>query len=416
MTVSTSTRLLPMLLPTEYASFRGDVLSELCGHVECLKTSLRRSVVLLDPMAGTAPLIPFVEFIGSTGYFNDLNTLHLFVNRARTVAAYKAFNAVGPDSLLQALMKATASLSRLQRRPTDKWIDEQTLPRLLAAWHRLADFQPSPTYLLRALFLLSIRSFASYTTSSNPTWLKPGGLRSGAPRREVFNRALSKLQRYYSAAQRYYFPAYENQTSAKGGRVVLSNVDAASYRTKTPVDIIVTSPPFCNRVDWRRLYGPEGYFLEALGLCPKHEYLGTTAVRGYDDSESRLLALTDISPYLGRFLIEVRKTQIHGERSSDYYVKYFVRYFDGLFTAFDQAISNLRRGHGRFLFVVQDNAHRGQGIRIHTALTEYFSCRGFTVSSGGKERPRHHLGLRNVSRKHPMVSPRQTESIWLAER
>jgi len=139
----------------------------------------------------------------------------------------------------------------------------------------------------------------------------------------------------------------------------------------------MTSPPYCNRVDWDRLYGPEHFFLSAVGVWhTRTEFLGTTAVRNYVDFDSDLRFVTVRSKYLARLLNEIRERQIRKEKRSDYYVKYFTRYFAQLFRMFDLAVGALRKKNAGVFFVVQDNAHRGLLIDIGEALAESLSFAG----------------------------------------
>jgi hypothetical protein len=70
------------ILRKEYASFRPEVVDFF------VKKVLPRSRVVLDPMAGTSPLIPYIEYSGISAHFNDILPIHLFVNRAKTYTTY----------------------------------------------------------------------------------------------------------------------------------------------------------------------------------------------------------------------------------------------------------------------------------------------------------------------------------------
>ena len=176
----------------------------------------------------------------------------------------------------------------------------------------------------------------------------------------------------------------------------------------------MTSPPFCNRVDWDRMYAPEHFFLEAVGVWhTRTEFLGTTAVHRYPEFDSEFKFVTECSDYLARFLREVQKRQIRNERKSDYYVKYFTRYFAGLFRVFDKAISGLSKDNAGIYFALQDNRHRGLQIEIGQALAEFLASQGFNASIL-KSWERHHQGLRNISKRYRQVTPKQRESIWHA--
>jgi len=400
---------IPHLLATEYASYRDDVVKALSSVLADVQTARSRPLVLYDPMAGTAPLLPLAECCGYTAHFNDLNSLHLYVNAAKTLRSYLAFKRMGATTLLSMLCRMSAQLDRCPRIPTERWMDDATLRVLARAWHKCGEKSKPIAILTKALLLLAVRDFSSRIGTKNPTWLKPGGLRPSISVREAFQSAVNRLATFYEQT-------YVLHEVSKRGQVFLTDRDASRYTPKRQVDVIVTSPPFCNRVDWDRLYAPEHFFLDAVGVWhTRADFLGTTAVRDYDGFASDLVFATTRSSHVKRLLKKVKDRQIYAERGSDYYVKYFTRYFSGLFRAFDVAASSLHSKTGEIYFVVQDNRHRGLQIDIGRALAQSLSCRGFHARVL-RSWERHHLGMRNVSRRHRAVTPRQRESLWHASR
>ena len=89
----------PQLLATEYASYNKEVIDQLCSELDKAERSQSRPVVLYDPMAGTAPLLPLAERRGYTAHFNDLNSLHLYVNAAKTLQSYRTYKKIGPEQV-----------------------------------------------------------------------------------------------------------------------------------------------------------------------------------------------------------------------------------------------------------------------------------------------------------------------------
>ena len=210
----------------------------------------------------------------------------------------------------------------------------------------------------------------------------------------------------------FYQHTYDKHSTKKGGCIILTNYDAARFGPERKFDVIMTSPPFCNRVDWDRIYAPEHFFLEAVGAWhTNNEFLGTTSIHNYSSFDSDLKFVTERSDYLRKFLKKVRERQIRNERKSDYYVKYFTQYFNGLFRVFDIAASKLREDNAGIYFVVQDNSHRGLRIQIGKALAESLYNLNFKALPI-REWERHHLGLQNISRRYRLVNPKQIECIW----
>jgi hypothetical protein len=224
--------------------------------------------------------------------------------------------------------------------------------------------------------------------------------------REVYREVLYTLARYYEAAY-----AVDSRAT---GRVAVLEGDARTFGVRGGVDYVITSPPYPNRLDYRRVYGPELAFLAAVGhSAPPDAIVGTNAVRGYASFQAELQSVCSAAPQLADLLEAVRQRQIGGERRSDYYVKYYTRYFADLFAAFGNAVSTLRPG-GQIIVVTQDNAHRGMTISVDSVLRQYLGGVSMKCTSAG-EWPRHHLGKRNVSRRYPAVTHRHVERVLVAE-
>jgi hypothetical protein len=402
--------LIPQVLATEYSSYRDEVIDVLSTKMADAEESRSHPLVVYDPMAGTAPLLSLAERRGYTVYFNDLNPLHLYVNAAKTLPSYLTFKKIGPAKLLSLVCEMASGLDRCPRTPTEEWIESPVLDRLILAWKRSEEQNNSIATLVKAILLLAIRNFSSFAKTMNPTWLKPGGLRPKISAEKAFRFAIERIDAFYQHA-------YTKHSEIKGGRIVLTDHDASRRAPGCKVDAVMTSPPFCNRVDWDRIYAPEHFFLEAVGVWnTKTQFLGTTAVRLYPDFDLEVKFVTERSEYLTQFLREVKKRQIRSERRSDYYVKYFTRYFAGLFRVFDMSASVLAKDNTGIYFVVQDNTHRGLPIQIGQALAESLSKQGFHVDRLEPSWDRHHLGLRNISKRYRLVTPKQRESIWHAFR
>jgi len=87
-------------LYTEYGSFSRYVQAFLKAEIEAIQKQQGRPLIILDPMAGTAPLIPFVEKSGCIAVFNDLNPVHMYVNKAKLYDVFQSYRAMGYDQCL----------------------------------------------------------------------------------------------------------------------------------------------------------------------------------------------------------------------------------------------------------------------------------------------------------------------------
>ena len=390
------------ILSSEYGVFRGEIQ-------EFFKRMLRKrkQSVILDPMAGTAPLIPLIETNGHMAYLNDILPLYFFINRAKTYQVFQHYQQHGYDWHFQELLDCMTPLEGKTLCISDKWIDDSILHGLIHAWHATEQYDESSEAILKATILLCVRPLSSTTKSNNPTWLKYGGISSGEPLQEIIGDSLTKFDRYY----RYH---YESCHIRKRGICVITDQNAAELQLAKKVDLILTSPPYCNRLDSVVQYGPENYFLSALGhTIVEEDLIGTTKVKDYDRFALDFEYLTTNSEYACKLLTKIKESPIADDPG--YYLKYYTRYFAKLFHVIDRVLSNLSTA-GRMYIVTQDNTHRGQLIEISRLLRELLKAEGWK-SRRVKRWPRHHLGLRNPrARNHGFVRPKVYERITVVYR
>lgn len=383
------------MLSSEYGTFR----TEIQDYFK--KAVLKEPLVIFDPMAGTAPLIPFVETHGHIAYFNDIQPIHLFINEAKTYRVFQEYTQKGYEWYVKQLLDCMSPLRGKSLCISGNWIDDSVLHGLIQAWQATERHKENTATLLRAVILLCVRPLSSITRSRNPTWFKFGGISSNKSLRDIIRESLARFDRYYS---------YYNSKSVRKqkGKCIFTNKNAAELILPQKVDLILTSPPYCNRLDAIIQYGPENYFLAALGHFPPDiGLIGTTKVRDYDTLGKDFEYLTKKSKYASRFLNKIKKSPKADDPG--YYLKYYTRYFAELFIVTDKAVNNLSSG-GKIYFVTQDNIHRGQLIEPDKVLRELFAAKGWK-SKTVRRWERHHLGLQTVSREHAFVVPKQAEKV-----
>jgi hypothetical protein len=383
------------ILSSEYGAFRSEIQEFFKGVL------LKKPLVILDPMAGTAPLIPFIEANGHKAYFNDILSIHFFINRAKTYEVFLDYQKHGSDWYFQQLLQCMDPLGGKAFCISDKWIDDNILRGLIQAWHATEQYDENPATILKAIILLCVRPLSSTTKSKNPTWLKYGGISSGKDLKEIVRDSLTRFDRYY----RHH---YESLTIKKRGECVITKENAMELHLTQKVDLVLTSPPYCNRLDPIVQYGPENYLLCALGYANlENGLISTTKVRDYDRLASDFEYLTTKSKYAHRLLTKIKESPIADDPG--YYLKYYTRYFATLFQVIEKVLSNLSKT-GKMYIVTQDNTHRGELIEIDRLLSELLRTSGWQ-SRVIKKWERHHQGLRNISRNHAFVRPKQLEKL-----
>ncbi len=391
------------LLPTEYGTFRKDIRDFL------REEALRGAKRVMDPMAGTAPFIPDVEKGGLVGHFNDILPVYYYLNQAKTCDVFQAFRATEKQDegfVLRELLRCLDGLKRKRWVISEKWIEDTILDCLLRAWQRASDYQKPIAKIMRAAILLCVRPYSSCTASGNTTWLKPGGISTGEKLSSVVETSLQRFRRFYEA--HYADAPLPRKTACR-----ISCKPAIDLSVRKTFDVIFTSPPYPNRFEPVRAYGPELYFLQATGHDLNLEFLlGTTKVKGYDFYHQDRDFILRASPRTIRFLDDVRKKARKGE--NDYYLRYFGRYYAGLYRTLDHVIP-LMAPSSRFFVATQDNVHRGELNSMAEFLCDFFRTRGLRAQIPFC-RPRTHQGRRNISARYPLAMKTHRECVVEARR
>lgn len=384
------------ILSSEYSAFRKGIL-------EYFEKDLRekKRLVILDPMAGTAPLIPLIESEGHRAYFNDILPLHFFINQAKTYRVFQYYKQRGHNWFLEQLLNYMNMLKGKRLLISEKWIEDSVLDGLANAWHAVEECDETAKTFMRAVILLCVRPLASITKSKNPTWPKFGGISSNKNLHDIIEESLSRFDNYY---KRHYQLSFEE----RNGECIFLNNNASEITLPEKVDLIITSPPYCNRFNIISSYGPENYFLSFLGYAvPTRDIIGTITVKDYYTVESDYDYLTKNSKTAKKMLSVIRKSKKKDDQT--YYLKYYARYFRKLFNNMEKVLNNLSP-KGKMYFVTQDNWHRGTLIEIDKVLRELLSKNGWE-SRLLKKWGRHHLGLQNVSKERKFIPQRQFEKL-----
>ena len=154
----------------------------------------------------------------------------------------------------------------------------------------------------RAVLILCVRPYCSIGDSSNPTWLKPGGMCTGEIAKTIVSSHISKFQDFYYAVYGDMHP-----TRANYNTITFGLSDAECIDLNDTFDTIFTSPPYCNRLDIYRLYNPELAFLEALGYnISNNNILGTNIIKDFEGN-GEFSFVESVSPKASHFLLNVRR-------------------------------------------------------------------------------------------------------------
>lgn len=247
--------------------------------------------------------------------------------------------------------------------------------------------------------VLAARALASFRRTDNLTWLKPGGLIRVESLKDAI---LSELRSWLEWSS-----GVRDVPRAQRGRLTLRWVFGGRHSLSRH-DLVVTSPPYANRLDYTRLWAPELVILEAMSgvdiKAIKAGQLGTNLVRGQEFSE-RLP--TSVESALRR----IKKDP--SPFSETYYYEFFRRYAHELVQQCDHIANSLAPG-GLTVIFVRDTVRKD--VRFPTAeLVDWALRRQHRLTAVDTKSivVRSHVGYRRRNQVKGLFGLAQEEH-WLA--
>jgi hypothetical protein len=291
---------------------------------------------------------------------------------------------------------------------------ERSIFRLLVSPGTSASFTASGLHHLSALaafFYVALfrvtRLRLRSATTSNPTWIKASvpPARRAKPSEQAIHSAFRSAQQSLSDFLGLGLPMGD---SAEAAWDVLHGSSTSLNIPNNSIDVIITSPPYCTRIDYVASVRPElavlGYNDESLKTL-RHMTLGSPAVpRG-------MLPAADISsPTATRFL---RKVKAHPSKAS---AGYYCRYFETYFAMLDRSLSEMHRvskaGAPAFL-VLQDSYYKEIRLDLPRVAAELASTHGWGLEEQFNFPVERTMAVMNPRVRERRKSFQSTESVLL---
>lgn len=367
-----------------YAGYPEDFTKALLASAE-----LESGALVFDPWngSGTTTYVASELGIASQGY--DLNPVMIVVARARLLSASEA------DSI-EPLASDVVSFSRPElvklqgSEPLRAWFSDRTAASIRAVERSIAKrllgrmtITSSGTNLsaisgFAATFYVALfavcRQLAAPFQTSNPTWLrfpKQDESLIDIPHREVAERFLVNLRKMGATLAEQ----AENTGTERGpSRIRLADTTCAAVKPKS-VDFVLTSPPYCTRIDYTAATRIELAVMKPLnGIPPEelsHRMIGSIRVPR---------AQIQISPSWGpRCITFLNALRQHPSKASGtYYFNTHLDYFDKMARSIERVASALKLG-GRAILVVQDSYYKEIHNDLPTILTEIAEAHGLQL-------------------------------------
>ena len=349
------------------------------------RLSLRPGAILADPWNGSGTTTQIASEYGLECRGFDINPAMTIVARARLLGAsiwpghdrlaaricklaMQVQGHIESEPLCDWFVPSSAAVLRALERAITRFLVSDE-PILYTSTH-LSDVSQLACFFYVALFRTT-RSFLEPFACSNPTWIKiPTDPRSRV--RPTRNEIISEFRLQVSRMGEAFRVA---KASIEGNVTVHIGDSTALPLADESVDHVVTSPPYCTRIDYVAATRPE---LAALGIghegvsSLRRETIGSVLTMGQKSSVNAVWGRTCL-----RLLDTVRS---HPSRASkSYYFNTHARYFDKLFRSIMEIERTLRPG-GSVVMVVQDSFYKDIHNDLQAIVTEMAERTGLTYT------------------------------------
>lgn len=364
-----------------------------------LSNAAPRARNVLDPWNGTGTTTVVAAGRSTASFGFDINPAAVVVARARLLDD-------SVDESLEALtnnITSRAHPERLKDDPLSFWFSADAAAQLRALQigiHRLlvdsSDADADPTAgvnnlsSLAAFFYVAlfrtVRQLIAPTAGTNPTWWKrpdPDHLLH-IPKRTIlttFSDCSEMLRKGLHRSVGRIVPA--TRISTGDSRNLPLDDDS--------VDAVVSSPPYCTRIDYGISMRPElavMRFSDEDMTTLRNQMVGTPTMT---DESTDINNLGDLAT---GFLRQVKAHR--SQASSTYYLKYFLQYYNAMHASIAE-LRRVTRDGAPVLLVVQDSFYKELHNDTPAMLAEMASLAGFNYTE------RHDF---QISRTKAAVNPR----------
>ena len=406
-----------------YAGYSPDFVQDVLTYL-----NLSDDAVVLDPWNGSGTTTQVAEDIGYFAVGYDINPVMVIVAKARRLdpGVFASLSSLCND-LLNKAATYQSSLD-LNDEPLETWLTqesavfmrniERAIQQLLVGgqeYHLLYNEQSLDlvstlaAFFYTALFRTLRKSLAPFW-SSNPTWIV-------TPQKE--QRLDLPLTQIYSLFKQEVSDMSQvlDGLSSKETRLLKSlgrsRLNIATS-TKLPlldnsVDAVISSPPYCTRIDYAIATKPE---LAILG-CGTHSDL-----RALRESMigSPIIAkqIPDMQTGWGKSCLTfLEAVHNHSSKaSSTYYYKNLLQYFDLIFCSFNEINRTLSNGK-HCVLVAQNSYYKDILIDLPTIFIEMGDSIGWRLSSRSDFIVKHSMVDANHRAKKYRNSAKVVESVLL---
>jgi hypothetical protein len=250
---------------------------------------------------------------------------------------------------------------------------------------------PAKVRFIASLPVLAARELTCYRMSDNYAWLKKGGVCREANLYYPVVRALERWSEFAEALS-----SSRGDVRKEWGEISarLMNVESGYFGDSPMADVIITSPPYANRLDYTSMWAPELEILSTMwggdSKLIKAAQIGSTVIKGKTVLEEEE---TDLPSSILETLTAIRDDK-NAWASDRYYYPFFRNYALSLRRSLIQIGARLKPG-GILVVFVRDTVRKDVMFATSELIRDVFT-RYCDMCEVDRVRSMHrsHLGLR----------------------
>ena len=380
-------------------------MSDVLKH---LRNGLRLELdeIVGDPWNGSGTTTQVAEEQHIRSWGGDINPAMVVVAKARLLGSH-----VSPSefSLCEAILlraRDTLSAATIEGDPLRSWFKADSAATLraievsiadlldpgsqsapsLSAGSRVGSLSPLASFFYLALFR-TVGQLIEPFRASNPTWIKKAsdGREKLAPGRETIQHIFRTNVRQMAGADQSMElsldPAVlkDVSTTEHAGHLAYAGLSTIQVAPSTALPLkkdtlsaVISSPPYCTRIDYAVATSPE---LAVLGLSEmefgklRDAMIGTSTI-----TDDRLAVDKSWGRTCQNFLKDVERHP--SKASKSYYLRSHLQYFDGLNRSLKE-IQRVLRAQSPCILVVQDSFYKEVHNDLATIVVEMASELGW---------------------------------------
>lgn len=387
-----------------YAGYSQSFVHRLLEHIP-----LRKNALILDPWNGSGTTTAIASRQGYKNIGIDLNPVMNVVARCRVddgtgKEAFELWNQVK-----RTVNKQRPLILNVDD-PLSDWFSNDTamvLRQIANALQKagaisqncLISTSTAVDRVTLACFL-TIRHLVEPLRTSNPTWLK-------RPKQKSQRMHLNKAEIFSLCDQKSALVSAINAGKSITNSCVITASSLAIPLKKCSVDVVLTSPPYCTRIDYAISTSSELAFLgfgrAAAFRSLRENLIGTTTVPRGAPSIPK-----DLGPVCENFLQQLATHQ--SKASSTYYLKNHAAYFLSIKKSIGE-ISRVLKPGGIAVFVVQDSWYKDVYNDLPKIFEELAAIDGLKLFQREDFSPHQSMAHLKGSRKKYAITKLPTEAV-----